>query len=806
MAAREQEGKGNRGDKAAPGSRAPAPRGKAGNDAVLRALAEVEQTLARLKQVRAERAEAEAAFKAEIAERDAREQELKAASERAAVELEEARARVGALEAELDQFRALEESACGRLEQELEDAVAARAALAERVTVLEGQVREAGEARERLEAELARAEGARAELESVRAAEQELRRGFDELQERVTSLAGQVEELGREAERWKGEAGAAAEEAERLRARASALEEELLSARDASGGQVEALRAEAAGARARVSELEAALDEQRRAAAEKRSEAEESLRNAEILAAKVGEQEQRIGELGEALDAARRDSAALQEGEDSAAARLAGLSAELEQSRGECARLRADCDAALEAAAESERRAAAAEAAATADAAQARERLERELGEARAQVEELRAGADADGSLKEELQSLRARLGGLEAERSALVGERDAGREELEARRLEIESLHEKLERAAEQLVALQGELAERDERMAVGGDEQAEIARLRGELETARAQAAASAQELGGGGDPARLALRRARLARARRLLRERSGQFNRATAMLSDRVRQCDELIARRRELVQAREIIEKTHRKVVGSRARSSAAAVIFFAVGLLVVLAGASWAVVSQFFPATYAASAVLSADFRGVTPGAGEAEGWQEFHEQLLFDPQLMGRVAERMRQRGFEDLAAPAAVKVKLEQDLTWSGPEPGKLVLELRGPGREATTRMLDTYVTTLEVEANALRQKRTDSAQTIVAERARVGTEPVFDDRPARAAIGLAGAVGVSLLLWVGIWRRMVKSKQAFENSTQIDHLLEDARWADPIQRIIEARGDDSTAEKAA
>jgi hypothetical protein len=392
----------------------------------------------------------------------------------------------------------------------------------------------------------------------------------------------------------------------------------------------------------------------------------------------------------------------------------------------------------------------------------------------------------------------------LAEERDALRAAAEAAIATADARQNDVTSLHAKLDLAAEELEALREALAERDARLAQGGDSE-ELARLREDLEHARqmlaaaksapgrrrgAQASAELQQ--------RLSLRRERLKRVRRALGEREQQFEKSSSILAERVKMCDELLGRRRELAEAREIVERTHRKIVSGRARSSAAAVVFFASSLLVVLAGASWAVVTNFFPASYAATAVLAADFRGLTPELDEPKAWQAFHEQLLFDPQLLGRVAERMRQRGFEELGAAAVVKAKLDRDLSWSSPEPGKLVLELRGEGKDATARMLDVYATTVEVEANALRPNRSDSAETVISERARAASEPIHDERPMRAGIGLGVAAAIATLLWAGIWRRMVQTKQAFENATQIDYLLEEARWADPIQQIIDSRNE--------
>ncbi|HZW09963.1 MAG TPA: hypothetical protein VFF69_08675 [Phycisphaerales bacterium] len=783
----------------------------------MRALAEVEQTLARLKQARAERAESEARYKAELAQRDERERAITAARDAAASALADAHARVQALESELAIAQTAGRTELDRLGLERDGALAACADLEARMAALQSELAQSGEQKGRLEHALAQAEADRAELIRLQETARDLGAQLEASRQQVERLQSEAAGAGSESERWRGEAQAAAAEIEALRARVATLDGETAALRDQAAATAERSAALASEHESRVQALGSELDRLREAldaatreGAARAAEAAESAGNAEILGAKISEQSRRIEELEASLTAARASLESHACGQESAAARVGELSAELERVRAENARLENECRAALAAAADVKAGAEGVIAERLAALESIRSDLESRLGAANEQLEALRRTGDTDASLREELESLRTRFDEVTAERDRFAAQAREASAQLGAEKLDIESMRGKLDLAAERLLELQAGIAERDEIIAAAaGGDGAELGRVRDELaRTKAALASAQAHPKGrgrGAASPeaaARLALRKRRLARYRRALRDRQAQSERASALLADRVKLCDELLARRRELAEAREVVERTHRKVIGERARSSSAAVVFFGAGLLTVLAAGSWTVVNHFFPATYAATAVLAADFRGVTPASGEPEAWQEFHQQLLGDPQLLGRVAERMGQRGFEELGAPASVKAKLDRDLSWSTPEPGKLVLELRGVGKEATARMLDVYSTTVEVEANALRQRRSDTAQTVVSERARPGNEPVLDERPMRAAIGLGAAATVAFLVWTGIWRRMVKTKQAFENPERIDHLLEEARWVDPIQKIIEAHAESPRA----
>lgn len=738
MASRSEESKPERGTedaaKAGPSRRRPSA------DAVERALAEVSQTLERLKQVRAERAEAEARFKAEIQARTE--------------EADELRQRLETLESTLGEERQARESAEARID-------AARDVAEAEIERLQGEL-------SKLQVRAEAAEQARESAEAQRRAEHDaLVRERDEARAQIDSLRQSVAELERVREAQHEDRAAL----EQARAEAERLNAELAEVRES-----------AESSNARLAELQQQIEQ---ASEQHQAERREAERQAEALLAQLlaveNEADAERTALRSALEAAEARVAELQRdagaGAEHAAENLRILENTVAQQREELESLRKEADTRAE---EIEHQ--------RAELA----RLGSELAEAHAEAGRLRTQADHNGGDAEALESLH-------AEKEALAAE-------LEAERSQVRELTDKLDLAADRIDEMHRELE------SGGGSADAEASALREQLAEMAARLEAAERErdalrdpgrhASGDHDDDRLALRRARLRRARSLLREQRRKAARAEDLAAQRLVQCEEVLSRRRELVKARETIERAHKRVVGARARSGAAATLFFGLGVLGVLGGLSWAVVSRIHPATYAASGVIAAETGGDAPIDQAMRQWQEFHESLIFDPGLMARASERMAQRGFDELSHPAALKLTLEESLTWSAPEPGKLAFELLGKGREHTARLLDTYLTTVIAESGALRQRRAETSTTVLAEPVRAGVEPIADERPLWAAVGTAGGALFCLGIWFGVWKRMVRTKSAFENEAAVDHLLEDARWVDPIQKIIEAGGEDSRA----
>lgn len=796
MAVRKDDNKAGREDsRGGPKTGSGTGRGRPSNDAVVRALAEVEQTLERLKQVRNERAEAEERFKTELADRDRQIEALQTERREEKARLTKLEAKIAAIEAASGASQEQAEAKATGLETERDEVIKKLETLERQLTQTEAILDDE------------RADRALAESKLVLTAEAASSEA-DTLREQLENAEEKASKLTKAREQELAEAQTAADT---LREQFTAAENASKEQVTALHGTIEALEARADEAEHQVAELHSREEETSLQAAEalkhaevaetqlkeattrlgtleltlttKTGEADEAVQNASILIGKVAEQDAELArlqaELAEAKATADEQQLALTEQDASAESAMAELRSEVERLETEAATLRESCEAATTAATESERQSQA----------------------IAAELEALRSESD------QHTDAIRAEMG-----------------ETLEAERERTRELTEKLDMAADRLVELQTALDAWEESAgqdgsqapAQAGANDEAVAELTSQLDQLREQLAQTelhrdqaCRELDqialDKGHPSehwddeQITLRRRRLRRYRSLLREHAQKSAAAEEVLVQRIQMCDEVLSRRRELAEARQIIEKAHKKIASGKARSGAAAAVFFGLAIVTVLSGLSWATVTRLFPPTYAASAVIGADFDGIAPEPGELEAWQTFHEQLLYDPNIMVRVGDRMKQRGFINLSHPTAVKNMLQSDMTWSSPEPSTLVIEMRGQGREATQRKLDTYVTTISTEANALRQRRSESSTTVVLERAKTGAEPIHDERLQQAGIGVAAGTLFCFILWFGLWHRMVKSKAAFENTTEIEGLLEEARWVDPIEQIMSGRDQD-------
>ncbi len=622
-----------------------------------------------------------------------------------------------------------------------------------------------------------------AEIASLRVRADEadsLRTETDGLRERAAladRLDSEIEGLRRRAESLEAELNALRERA----ALADRLEAEMAQARS-HDADTERLHAEIAALRHRAEEagrLESEITSLRDVAAEaqrlrdeiealrpRADEAERLRAEAQRLgerAAHAGAFEQEINRLraehGE-IDSLRAEVDAVRAAAAEQAQRVEALRREAEASREREAQLIADLErAAGEQSSDRDEREAVQRS--LAEATRRADNAEERASKAQAEAEHSRASAaEYEVQLREAVDRL--------AEVSRLVREQAAKLERAEAHAADADRIRRQI-----------GEL---EAKLRVA---ESERARLREALLSAPGAEVATT-----GPRPTE---RLARLRNYRAALRRQRERLERADQTLTDRIDRCEQVLAQRRDLVEARVSIEAVGKRVNAAKARTNTAAASFFLVGLVAVLGLLSWVIAGQFVQPVYAARAVLTAQQRATNPNPAELEGWHAFHVELLTDPRLLDRVAERMERRGIADLAHPARLAVALETNLVWSSTAPGRLELELRGPGAERTLRALDTYVSTLVAEANTARSRRADAAVTVVESQPRLGGEPIEDRRPLYAAIGLGVSALLAVGFWSVIWRRLSKAQSVFEQADRLDQLLEERRWVDPIEQLI-------------
>ena len=272
-------------------------------------------------------------------------------------------------------------------------------------------------------------------------------------------------------------------------------------------------------------------------------------------------------------------------------------------------------------------------------------------------------------------------------------------------------------------------------------------------------------------GGVPPYLKSRRDRLARIRRALRDKYNHLERTEAVLDERAREADQVLANRREIARQGAALQKREQRIMALLARNKTITTLFYSVATIGIVAVLSWALADQVAPARYAVTAELHADGRGRTLSEDELNEWQRYHESVLTDPNLMELASDRLGKRGIDELNQPGDLSARLKNDLSFESSEPGRLVLELRGDGAGVTKRTLDTYAVSIVSLANGTKDQRAGGAGTKLTVDATVEPDPLVDERPVYAA-GIGG--GGLLILGVGgmaLYRRLRAQHAAYE-----------------------------------
>lgn len=280
---------------------------------------------------------------------------------------------------------------------------------------------------------------------------------------------------------------------------------------------------------------------------------------------------------------------------------------------------------------------------------------------------------------------------------------------------------------------------------------------------------------------------LRQRRLKRCRAILREHVAKVRKASEVLAKRFEQCEQVLSQRSQLSAAKRQLDSASASLA-RRAAGKRAGVLTLCIVLTVAVLGAlSWAVVGQAWPGDFEARAEITADGRGRELSDGEFDEWRRALEATLADPQFAETVATRMKQRGYESLGTPAAVRKLFTDSFAHDSPSPGTLALQIHAPGRERASRTLDVITTALASDANASRERRADGAVTLIKAPASASDHPMDDQRLPRTGMVLLGSMLITCFLGFGIWTKLSRAKQEFELGSQIDQVLDDAKWSE-------------------
>lgn len=426
-------------------------------------------------------------------------------------------------------------------------------------------------------------------------------------------------------------------------------------------------------------------------------------------------------------------------------------------------------------------------------------------------------------SLEAELQARDARITALESElrevkmsREAAVAQLQAElataqsdvptsvKEELEIARRAVAEREEAIKDLANRFRTLQTTAAE-TRAAAQQADEsyQAQIQQLREDTEARVEQARLEGEEAGRASVPPvpvgpteGQQLRRERLHAYRQALARRRNNLKLQKAKVKEAAEKVRGLDGTRQSLIECQQALEKMERRMVRRWARPKATTHAFMMVLMVLLVAGASYFGVMEFWPVPYVVNAAVEAKGDpGVALNPEQKNAWQDVHVQMIMSDQVLDATAERMRQRGLVEMANREVLDPFFEEHLTYDTSEPGKITFHMTGTNTGETTRLLETYLLAFMSESNASRSLRADRAKTRVLTPATADPVPVEDPRLVYAGYTFGGSLATVLLFMTLFYVRLTQVKKVLDIDDELfAPMLDDGEW----ERISQGKSD--------
>lgn len=716
--------------------------GEADGGDVLDIIADVEGRLERLRKVSRE----SGAVMDSIHQKQAAIAQQQAALDKRAAELQAAGHSLEQKTVALDEREKHVESLCELADGERREIEAAKQALAQDRTALDREKQDLEKQQSDLQRRQAHLEREQAEIdsnrESLETARGQLKTQLAELEQQRTALESEHREAMQAVERRLEEitrqrderAESLTQELDAARKQVAALSEHLEAQRAEAAKIEQSRRKDAEQAALRIDSLQADLEQAQKNAAALQGELQHSKDDLQKRCRQLEATKSKLVELGQALDAQTEQieagTAALAALEDRDR-RIAELEAQLAAGGAGGGGESAGVDPA-QLAARDERIA----------------QLEREIQELEARVQAAAQTASASGESSDEE-----------------IARRDQAIEQLSDH---IRSLQRSLQEAQAETTKRAGE-----------------VERLKsaiGELKSRPAAGAGSS-----GRDDEFTARRRQRIERMRRAIRDRSRRLNKARDVVKQQAQQVREIEDERRTLADVRRNLELAEQRMIRRWARSSVVTHLFLLTLTIAVLGAVSYFGVMTFWPTSYTARATIEAKGKpGFPLTETQTNLWQTVHEQMILSEGVVKGVAERLRQRGYTDLAEPEALNRFLESNLVSASPKPGTITLELTTVGRDEAQRLLETYSIGLVSLSNGERGRRTDGATTNLSVPATVDALPAKDNRVQVAGIAFGSSVAALLFLGLPLYLKLRRSASVFNDADLDAPMMDTGRWA--------------------
>lgn len=272
---------------------------------------------------------------------------------------------------------------------------------------------------------------------------------------------------------------------------------------------------------------------------------------------------------------------------------------------------------------------------------------------------------------------------------------------------------------------------------------------------------------------------LRRQRLAKQRKLLKSKNKEFVWLQKQEAVSREKMADLRSEKQMLSEVKNTLIEAERKMIRKWAHGRALMLMFWFVFIVVILAGSSYFGAMKLWPGIYTATSSVKAVNRpGYDMTAKQIEEWQSTHEQMAYADVVANSVSERLRQRGYTDLADPTKFSEFLKSHLSVTSEEPGTINFYLSAAGSADAQRILETYTIAFVSLSRAEAHKRADGGMTKLVVPAYVDPVPVDEHKRLQyAGITFGGSLFVVMALGALLYRRLRKAEGILETISNDD-----------------------------
>lgn len=341
--------------------------------------------------------------------------------------------------------------------------------------------------------------------------------------------------------------------------------------------------------------------------------------------------------------------------------------------------------------------------------------------------------AETVASVAEHLQRLHELFetrDGSDADAEELAAEIQRQRARADASRADAEELRQRLETASARLSELEAAAAS-GAAAGTGADARELLAKrdkvieqLTAQLKDAQTARASAASRRSDPEAAERESKRRDRLRSMRNSLRDKAARLAQAKDIIEQRQAECEQILRLRSDLAAQREALQREKAVVAKGSTKSGAGiAALCAAIGML-LLAPLSWKAAGLVAPSDHLSSARIAMQARNGSPlPPDKLDRFHTLIADLAEDPQLIDQAATRMKRRGIEAYADPAALAAALREHLDVSFPEAGAAEIAYTDRGDLLTLRTLETYLAAIVTAANDRTAARLENTVVVVA-----------------------------------------------------------------------------------